>query len=69
MKKFAAMNNTFSTEAMNASATFSCAKIDDRVAMVKIAIALFVLSAIRLIKIIGISIISKTEFSPKLQTA
>lgn len=69
MKKFSSMTNTFSADAMNASANFSCAKIDDRVAMAKSAIALFVLSAIRLIKISIIVIIGKSKQSPKLQTA
>ena len=69
MKKFASMTNTFSADAMNASANFSCANNVISVAMAKNAIALFVLSAIRIINIIRIALIGTSEYCTKLQTA
>ena len=69
MKKTFSMTNTFSTEANSASANSSCANRVNTVAMAKIAIALFVLSAIRIIKIIRRSLIIKSEYSSSLQTA
>lgn len=69
MKKTFSMTNTFSTEAMNASANSSCANIINAAAMVKIAIAFFVLSAIRIIKIIGRVLIGTSEYCSNLQTA
>ena len=69
MKKFACMTNTFSADAMNASANSSCANNVNSSAMAKSAIALFVLSAIRIINIIRIVLIDTSEYSTKLQTA
>lgn len=69
MKKFVSMTNTFSADAMNTSAAFSCANRVNLVAMAKNAIALFVLSAIRIINIIRIALIGTSEYCSNLQTA
>lgn len=69
MKKAFSMTNTFSTEAMFASVNSSCANRVNAVAMAKIAIAFFVLSAIRIIKNIIISLISTSKYCSNLQTA
>lgn len=66
MKKTFSMTNTFSADAMSAPVNFSCANIVNDAAMAISAIALFVLSAIRII--IPVLII-KSEYSSKLQTA
>ena len=66
MKKTFSMTNTFSTDAMFAPANSSCANIENIAAMAISAIALFVLSAIRII--IPVLII-KSEYSSNLQTA
>lgn len=66
MKKTYSMTNTFSTEAMTASVNSSCANVVNNAAMAISAIALFVLSAIRII--IPVLII-KSEYSSNLQTA
>ena len=69
MKKTFSMTNTFSTEAMSASVNSSCANMINAAALAKIALALFVLSAIRIIKIIRRSLIIKSEYCSSLQTA
>lgn len=66
MKKTFSMTNTFSADAMNTPVNFSCANIVNNAAMAISAIALFVLSAIRII--IPVLII-KSEYSSNLQTA
>ena len=66
MKKTFSMTNTFSADAMSAPANSSCANIVNDAAMAISAIALFVLSAIRII--IPVLII-KSEYGSNLQTA